>query len=42
MHETDSLAVCHGCLHELHRHSTPDGCQARDDLGNRCACEQAP
>lgn len=41
MTDPDSLAVCDGCLHGLILHWF-DGCQARDDLGNRCACEHAP
>lgn len=33
--------ACPGCLHSPLMHWR-DGCHARDDLDNRCACELAP
>jgi hypothetical protein len=31
--------ACEDCLHSLGAH-TADGCTARDESGNRCACIQ--
>lgn len=39
MTDPDNLAGCRSCLHEPAAH-TVDGCTVRDELGNRCACEQ--
>lgn len=38
--DPDDLPVCSGCLHDLGDHVLT-GCTAVDDLGNRCACEEA-